>query len=73
MPRPAPRRQEAKASTIKRLVPVRGAHELRVKESDRLAAMAQGLGRLGVEHELLADGVWIRGGAGFSAGSSARA
>lgn len=48
---------------------VRGAHELRVKESDRLAAMAQGLGRLGVEHELLADGLWIRGGAGFSGGS----
>ena len=35
---------------------VRGAHELRVKESDRLAAMAQGLERLGVEHELLPDG-----------------
>lgn len=48
---------------------VRGAHELRVKESDRLAAMAQGLGRLGVEHELLADGLWIRGGTGFSGGS----
>jgi 3-phosphoshikimate 1-carboxyvinyltransferase len=48
---------------------VRGAHELRVKESDRLAAMAQGLGRLGVEHELLADGLWIRGGHGFSGGS----
>ncbi len=48
---------------------VRGAHELRVKESDRLAAMAQGLGHLGVEHELLADGLWIRGGAGFSGGS----
>ncbi|MEJ0039827.1 MAG: 3-phosphoshikimate 1-carboxyvinyltransferase [Gammaproteobacteria bacterium] len=48
---------------------VRGAHELRVKESDRLAAMAQGLGRLGVEHELLADGLWIRGGEGFSGGS----
>jgi 3-phosphoshikimate 1-carboxyvinyltransferase len=48
---------------------VRGAHELRVKESDRLAAMAQGLGRLGVEHELLADGLWIRGGRGFSGGS----
>jgi 3-phosphoshikimate 1-carboxyvinyltransferase len=48
---------------------VRGAHELRVKESDRLAAMAQGLGHLGVEHELLADGMWIRGGTGFSGGS----
>jgi 3-phosphoshikimate 1-carboxyvinyltransferase len=47
---------------------VRGAHELRVKESDRLAVMAEGLGRLGVEHELLPDGIWIRGGSGFSGG-----
>ncbi len=47
---------------------VRGAHELRVKESDRLAVMAEGLARLGVEHELLPDGIWIRGGAGFSGG-----
>ena len=48
---------------------VRGAHELRVKESDRLAVMAEGLGALGVEHELLPDGIWIRGGKGFSGGS----
>lgn len=47
---------------------VRGALELRVKESDRLAAMAEGLGKLGVEHELLPDGIWIRGGSGFSGG-----
>ena len=40
---------------------VRGALELRVKESDRLAAMAAGLGVLGVEHRLLPDGLWIRG------------
>jgi 3-phosphoshikimate 1-carboxyvinyltransferase len=40
---------------------VRGALELRVKESDRLAAMAQGLTVLGVENQLLADGLWIRG------------
>ena len=40
---------------------VRGALELRVKESDRLAAMAAGLGQLGVEHQLLPDGLWIRG------------
>jgi 3-phosphoshikimate 1-carboxyvinyltransferase len=40
---------------------VRGAHELRVKESDRLASMAAGLGVLGVEHQLLPDGLWIRG------------
>jgi len=47
---------------------VRGALELRVKESDRLAAMATGLGRLGVEHELLTDGLWIRGGGAFDGG-----
>jgi prephenate dehydrogenase/3-phosphoshikimate 1-carboxyvinyltransferase len=40
---------------------VRGAGELRVKETDRLAVMAEGLGRLGVEHDLLEDGLWIRG------------
>jgi cyclohexadieny/prephenate dehydrogenase / 3-phosphoshikimate 1-carboxyvinyltransferase len=47
---------------------VRGALELRVKESDRLAAMSTGLGCLGVEHELLTDGVWIRGASGFDGG-----
>jgi prephenate dehydrogenase/3-phosphoshikimate 1-carboxyvinyltransferase len=40
---------------------VRGAQELRVKESDRLAVMSRGLAALGVEHELLDDGMWIRG------------
>jgi len=40
---------------------VRGALELRVKESDRLASMAAGLAALGVEHQLLPDGLWIRG------------
>lgn len=40
---------------------VRGAEELRVKETDRLAAMAEGLTRLGVENHLLDDGLWIRG------------
>ena len=48
---------------------VRGAQELRVKESDRLAAMAAGLTRLGVENRLLADGLWIRGGTGFNGGT----
>jgi 3-phosphoshikimate 1-carboxyvinyltransferase len=48
---------------------VRGALELRVKESDRLAAMAQGLTTLGVENQLLADGLWIRGGDGFGGGT----
>jgi 3-phosphoshikimate 1-carboxyvinyltransferase len=47
---------------------VRGAQELRVKESDRLAAMAEGLSRLGVENRLLEDGLWIRGGTGLEGG-----
>ena len=50
---------------------LRGAEELRVKESDRLATMAAGLGALGVECELLADGMRIRGrpdGPAFRAG-----
>ncbi|HYK25420.1 MAG TPA: 3-phosphoshikimate 1-carboxyvinyltransferase [Steroidobacteraceae bacterium] len=48
---------------------VRGAEELRVKETDRLAAMAEGLGRLGVEHELLPDGLKVRGRGGFRGGT----
>lgn len=47
---------------------VRGALELRVKESDRLAAMAEGLTVLGVENQLLEDGLWIRGGKGLGSG-----
>lgn len=48
---------------------VRGAHELRVKESDRLAAMAQGLGILGIRHELLPDGLRLTGSpCGFTGG-----
>ena len=42
---------------------VTGAGELRVKESDRLAAMAAGLEALGARCELLPDGVRIEGGA----------
>jgi 3-phosphoshikimate 1-carboxyvinyltransferase len=48
---------------------VRGAEELRVKESDRLAVMAAGLQVLGVDHTLLPDGIRIRGGQGFSGGT----
>jgi 3-phosphoshikimate 1-carboxyvinyltransferase len=39
-----------------------GAAELRVKESDRLAVMADGLTRTGVPNELLPDGIRIQGG-----------
>lgn len=42
---------------------VAGAAELRVKESDRIAAMAGGLRALGIEVEESADGARIRGGA----------
>ena len=42
---------------------VSGAAELRVKESDRLAAMAQGLRALGVALEEAPDGITVHGGA----------
>jgi 3-phosphoshikimate 1-carboxyvinyltransferase len=41
---------------------VTGAEELRVKESDRLAVMAEGLAALGIACELAADGITIEGG-----------
>jgi len=47
---------------------VRGALELRVKESDRLAAMAAGWAAR-VEHQLLPDGLWIRGAEALTAGT----
>jgi len=40
-----------------------GARELRVKESDRLAAMSEGLGALGARVEERPDGLVIEGGA----------
>ena len=40
-----------------------GARELRVKESDRIAAMAEGLSLLGIDAEPRDDGMRIRGGA----------
>ncbi|HEV2268942.1 MAG TPA: 3-phosphoshikimate 1-carboxyvinyltransferase [Steroidobacteraceae bacterium] len=47
---------------------VRGALELRIKESDRLAAMSQGLTVLGVENQLLEDGLWLRGSSRLGGG-----
>jgi len=41
---------------------VEGAEELRVKESDRIAVMAEGLGAIGVACEPRPDGMLIRGG-----------
>lgn len=39
-----------------------GARELRVKESDRIRVMADGLAALGIDAHPLADGIRIRGG-----------
>ena len=39
-----------------------GAKELRVKESDRIQVMADGLSSLGIENEVLDDGIKIVGG-----------
>ena len=41
-----------------------GLKELRVKESDRLAAIAVGLGVNGVAHEIIGDDLIVHGGAG---------
>lgn len=41
---------------------LRGAAELRVKESDRIAAMAEGLNTLGIDAQVLEDGIIIEGG-----------
>ena len=41
---------------------LRGAEELRVKESDRIAAMAEGLTTLGIANQVLDDGIVIDGG-----------
>jgi 3-phosphoshikimate 1-carboxyvinyltransferase len=51
---------------------VTGAEELRVKESDRIAVMAEGLKAMGVQCEVLPDGIRIQGraeGAVFSGGT----
>jgi 3-phosphoshikimate 1-carboxyvinyltransferase len=50
---------------------VTGAEELRVKESDRIAAMSAGFEALGVAHQMLPDGMRIEGrgtGAAFGGG-----
>jgi 3-phosphoshikimate 1-carboxyvinyltransferase len=41
---------------------LRGAEELRVKESDRIAVMARGLVQLGIDAKERPDGIIIRGG-----------
>ena len=47
----------AKGDTV-----LRGAVELRVKESDRIEAMANGLETLGIDNETYEDGIRITGG-----------
>ena len=44
---------------------IKDASELRVKESDRIAVMAECLSRVGVEVETYPDGIRIKGGRGF--------
>lgn len=60
----------ALAATATGTTRIRGASELRVKESDRLAVMAAGLERFGVELQEYPDGIDIRGGAVKAAGVS---
>lgn len=45
-----------------------GAEELRVKESDRIQVMADGLAACGVTHEVQDDGIVITGGSGLEGG-----
>jgi 3-phosphoshikimate 1-carboxyvinyltransferase len=48
---------------------VRGAAELRLKESDRIAATVDGLSALGAEIEATADGFVVQGGTGIEGGT----
>ena len=50
------------AACAKGQTEIHGAGELRVKESDRIAAMVAGLGSLGVAVEELPDGLIVKGG-----------
>ena len=56
------------AATASGVTRLRGASELRVKESDRIAAVVQGLGALGIETVEYPDGMDITGGS-FRSGS----
>lgn len=51
------------AACAKGITTIRGAAELRVKESDRIAVMAVGLRALGIRIEEIPDGAIIEGGA----------
>lgn len=49
---------------------IRGAGELRVKESDRIGAMAAALSRMGVACGEYSDGLWVEGPARLREGTS---
>ena len=48
---------------------IRGASELRVKESDRIAAVVQNLRAIGGDADELPDGLRVRGGKGSLGGA----
>ena len=52
---------------------IRGASELRVKESDRIAAVVQNLRTVGAEADELPDGLTVRGAPGSALGGRIRA
>ena len=51
---------------------MQGLHELRVKESDRLAAVAAGLAEAGVAHEIEGDDLIVHGSTARSAAAGSR-
>lgn len=51
---------------------MRGLHELRVKESDRLAAVAAGLAAAGVQHEIEGDDLIVHGSSGVPGGGTVK-
>ncbi|HXW68136.1 MAG TPA: 3-phosphoshikimate 1-carboxyvinyltransferase [Dissulfurispiraceae bacterium] len=57
------------ATQAEGIMEIRGAEELRTKESDRIKAMASELRKLGVEIEEYADGIAIKGKKGLTGGS----
>lgn len=50
------------AATAKGQTLIHGAKELRLKESDRIGAMAEGLQTLGIDAQAFDDGLFIKGG-----------
>jgi 3-phosphoshikimate 1-carboxyvinyltransferase len=49
---------------------MQGLHELRVKESDRLAAVGAGLAAAGVAHEIAGDDLVVEGGGAVRGGGT---